>query len=485
MGCELHFEQFEAQYACSCGWTGRVLDRRLIGDAQINEGFFVLKKEGKKVRHVRVNNLTQRKELREKVITGPMRVRRVGGEITYQRDQADIYTYLCPRCGREFNGQTMIVDIVTKEVKIDRWPWLKKVIVTELRRTDDIRQMLSYSWRNWGFSIFWEIQRLLDPDYPKKSQFEAEITDDMDEKAKIKAYAKAKNAFKKAKTAHRKKKYTLNQLFAELRKVCDHNEAVDRINAIITALKLEDKDTDEKFPILKLAFKLALERSKLVETHAIRKKYNLPDGESLLERMVDFVHVDDAIEASDSELLKGLRAIYPDLHVRLSVGKEIEKPGLWKILDSGFRAFRKNERKAAFFKFENPDVWYRYEDAKGRECFEYIPEYDEARGDLTWMEDGSSWQYWPDEGYVMIDPPGTYNDHLKDPKIYQEQRSEDDEEELLEWYDLVAEEQAQAEEELEDDDDNTNQEEGTDNPSDDDDQMDEDVENNDDDSAAA
>ena len=417
--CKVHFEQFDQLHACSCGWVGYQLDRRMNNTNNEQDGVYILKNMGgKKVKHVKINNFTERKEIVERGYTDPIVVRWVRGELSMQRDEADPYVYGCPSCGRQYTGKAMILDVVKKEVPIDEWPWLRKTDILELRGISAPRQMLSYSWRNWGFSIFWEMQRLLDPSYPKRKDFTAEITDEMTEKEKIKAYSAAKKAFGKAKSAHKKVKYTLDFLFKKLCKEVEHDEAVDRINALITALSLTDEDTTKPLPLLKMAFSLALERSKVVETRAVRKKYRMPDGESCLERVVDAADVKRDIDRGDDLMLDSLAEMFPGLHVRVSVSKEIAKPGIWKILTPTFRAYKKNERKEAFFKTEHPEIWYRYEDAKGKELFEYVPELNDARGDVEVMADGSGWQYWPEDGYVMIDPPGTYRNEELQKKLF-------------------------------------------------------------------
>jgi len=316
-------------------------------------------------------------------------------------------TYVCPVCGEMGVKDVFLLDVgvgsrtVTKTNE-DGSTWNKeiKTAVVELRMASDVRRISKWTWSNWGFGIFWEVQRLLDPEFPKKPKMK-----DFEDKG---LFFKAHKEFKPTRNAHLNKVFSINDLFTALKREYNADTAKERARSLVTSIfgDLNVKMTDT-FK-LRDVWSLAISRSKTAD------------------KMIDMFNkrttVNDLLNATDGkEEFEGIHNIMLNIHcehgnigIRPSVVKAIRKAGygLFEIRGAYYTPYDKSTRKHQEWIdahkedfFENPE----FSMDRGKEVIDYDKEvvvgYDpdsdemiELR-DLEGYEAPQSYREWSSDDY--------------------------------------------------------------------------------------
>lgn len=332
------------------------------------------------------------------------------GEATRTYDDKDPNPFnntpICPMCGEMGVKGSILLDVgvgrryVTMTNDGSTWTKEIKTDVVELRMASDVRRISKWTWSNWGFGIFWEVQRLLDPEFPKKPKMK-----DFEDKG---LFFKAHKEFKPTRNTHLNKVFSINDLFTALKREYNADIAKERARSLVTSIfgGLNVKMTDT-FK-LRDVWSLAISRSKTAD------------------KMIDMFNkrttVDDLLVATDGKeefegihnIMLAIHSEYGNIGIRPSVVKAIRKAGfgMFEIHGASYTPYPKSTRKYDEWIeahkedfFENPE----FSMDRGKEVIDYDKEvvvgYDpeseemiELR-DLDGYEAPVSYKEWSSDDY--------------------------------------------------------------------------------------
>jgi len=316
-------------------------------------------------------------------------------------------TYVCPECGEMGVKGVFLLDVgvgsrtVTKTNE-DGSTWNKeiKTAVVELRMASDVRRISKWTWSNWGFGIFWEVQRLLDPEFPKKPKMK-----DFKHKG---LFFKGHKDFKAHRNRHLNNTYSINDLFKALKREYKDDIAKERARSLVTSIfgDLNVKMTDT-FK-LRDVWSMAINRQKSADK-TIDGMVKRTDVNAMLAATVDKPEFEGI-----HNIMVNIHSEYGNIGIRPSVVKTIRKhvSGLFEIRGAYYTPYDKSTRKYQEWIdahkedfFENP----MYSMDRGKEVIDhdkevvvgYDPDADEMieLRELDHYEAPVSYREWSSDDY--------------------------------------------------------------------------------------
>lgn len=303
-------------------------------------------------------------------IKDPLITSTVKGQLAIMRAESDPFVAVCPDCGHNGVDGTLLLDVglgskyVTK-TNDDGSTWNKEIRtdVVELRMANDVRRISSFTWSNWGFGIFWEVARAIDPEFPKKPKMR-----DFESK---KEFFKAHKKFKDDRRRHLNTRYTIADLYKAIKSNLVADLAKERTRALVKAIfgSLDVKMTKQ----FKLGdvWSLAINRSKSADK-MISHMSKRTDIDTLLHAAGYNPKYTDLVN-----ILIRLRREFGNIGIRPSVVKAIlNKPfgGMWVVRGAGYVPYDKSTRKYADFIEEHKEDFFEnpmYSMDRGKEVIDH------------------------------------------------------------------------------------------------------------------
>lgn len=315
---------------------------------------------------------------------------------------------VCPECGASVSG-TILMDVGSGERSVTKtWPngktWEKtiKTTVVELRLPEDVRRVSKYSWSNWGFGLFWEVARILDPEFPKKPKWNKDIPW-MD-------WNKMKSDYYKLRNAHLNKVWSVMDLFNAMKREFYADVAKERTRAIVAALNhFPTCDTEARWKYYLKKMNPTFTLGDLWELAKVRQ--SAADG--VIDGMIKRTTVQDALNAlarrNDRNLdhvtnvMLSLMGIYGNITIRTSVLLAVKNTGcgMFLIRDASYTPYPKSTKskecqefmeahKEDFF--ENPE----FSMDRGKEVVDHEEEtikgYDPETGEMIEIRDFETYE---------------------------------------------------------------------------------------------